>query len=271
MCELFALSARAPVTISLSFDELARHGGETGPHADGWGVAYALEGDAFVCKEPTAAAASPLARFIQEADMRSSLALAHIRKATAGERTFANTQPFHRELGGRAHLFAHNGHVPAVFERMALGSFRPLGHTDSEHAFCALLERLEGAWRREQRPGVDERVEIVDGFATELRTMGPANFLYADSELLFVHAHRRPKEDDAEPDVPGLHTLARVCAADVPAERHGVTLRDAVPEEQLVYLAATVPLSDEPWRPMAIGELAVVRNGELVQTTHARR
>ena len=38
MCELFAMSARQPATVSLSLEEFARHGGETARHRDGWGV-----------------------------------------------------------------------------------------------------------------------------------------------------------------------------------------------------------------------------------------
>lgn len=40
MCELFALSARCPATVTMSLSELSRRGGLTGPHADGWGVAW---------------------------------------------------------------------------------------------------------------------------------------------------------------------------------------------------------------------------------------
>jgi hypothetical protein len=33
MCELFAMSAQFPTTVRVSFDELARHGGEPAPIA----------------------------------------------------------------------------------------------------------------------------------------------------------------------------------------------------------------------------------------------
>ena len=39
MCELLGMSAHHPASITISLNEFARHGGETGPHADGWGVA----------------------------------------------------------------------------------------------------------------------------------------------------------------------------------------------------------------------------------------
>jgi predicted glutamine amidotransferase len=52
-----------------------------------------------------------------------------------------NCQPFVRELGGRVHVFAHNGDldIGALRAKLPLGGFRPVGDTDSEYAFCALL------------------------------------------------------------------------------------------------------------------------------------
>ena len=72
MCELFALSASAPVEIKLSPAELARHGGQTGIHADGWGVAF-LEGrDVRLIREPSAAAFSPWVQCLQDHPIQSN-------------------------------------------------------------------------------------------------------------------------------------------------------------------------------------------------------
>ena len=94
MCELLAISARFPTTIHLSLDELARHGGDTGPHRDGWGVAYMQDGDALVLREPDAASASRLLACAKQTTLRSSAVIAHIRRATQGPRMLRNTQPF---------------------------------------------------------------------------------------------------------------------------------------------------------------------------------
>ena len=111
MCELFALSATRSVDIALSFTELARHGGDMGLSADGWGVAYYEDNDAVVLREPRAAARSPWVRCIVDYPFHSQSVVAHIRKATQGEISLRNTQPFQRELGGRSHVFAHNGNL----------------------------------------------------------------------------------------------------------------------------------------------------------------
>ena len=76
MCELFALSASEPVDIKLSLAELARHGGATGIHADGWGVAFLDGRDAHVFREPAAAARSPWIECLQSHAVRSSTVVA---------------------------------------------------------------------------------------------------------------------------------------------------------------------------------------------------
>ena len=40
MCELLAMSANTPTDLCFSFTGLTRRGGVTGPHKDGWGVAF---------------------------------------------------------------------------------------------------------------------------------------------------------------------------------------------------------------------------------------
>jgi predicted glutamine amidotransferase len=264
MCELFAMSARFPTTVHLSLEELARHGGGTGPHRDGWGLAFAEGGDALVVREPGAANGSPWIAFLQHSDLRSSLVVAHIRRATQGPRLLRNTQPFGRELGGRVHLFAHNGMLAGVeaHARFPAHRFLRIGETDSEHAFCALLERLAPRWER-GLPSLDERLAEVVAFAAELRALGPANFLYADGDALFAHGHRRTGADGVIRP-PGLHLLCRSCAAG----SDGVPLAgiSIAPEaRQEVALLASVPLSSERWEPLVEGEVVVLREGRVAR------
>ncbi|MGL5672600.1 MAG: class II glutamine amidotransferase, partial [Plesiomonas shigelloides] len=46
MCELLGMSANVPTDICFSFTGLARRGGQTGPHKDGWGITF-YEGRGF--------------------------------------------------------------------------------------------------------------------------------------------------------------------------------------------------------------------------------
>jgi len=260
------MSSRFPTTVHFSLEEFSRHGGLSGPHKDGWGIAYYEEGDIRLVKEPRAASGSACVRFIQDHPFSSTLVLSHIRRATQGAHALRNCQPFARELGGVMHVFAHNGDLDLQgFERSRAMAHRPLGETDSERAFCALLHRLNALWLEASGvPPLIERFEVLAAFAAAIRELGPANFIYADGDALFAHGHRR-MHDDRSIRPPGLHLLCRRCAAHAePLQTEGLTLESAGGEQE-VALFASVPLTAESgWRPLEEGELIAARGGLIV-------
>lgn len=113
-------------------------------HANGWGVATFKDGSPRVEKQAWAAYHGEHFRRAA-ARIYSQQVLAHVRRATVGEPSLANTHPFAE--GGW--VFAHNGTVPN-FDRL-----RPLlleqipcdrrdliaGQTDSEHVFHFIRAR----------------------------------------------------------------------------------------------------------------------------------
>ena len=266
MCELFGMSSRYPAVVTLSLGEFAQHGGNTGHHRDGWGIAFAEGPDARILREPTPAADSPLVRCVRDNGFASTCVIAHVRKATMGEVSLRNTQPFHRELGGYVHVFAHNGHVPLLAgpEPGRAQRYQPIGDTDSEVAFCVLLNRVARLWG--ECPGVPDleaRLDLVTAMATELRSHGPANFLYSDGDTLFVHGDRRTQADSSM-GAPGLHMLTRSCPA--PAVGGGISVHSDC--EQEVILVASVPLTSEDWQPVPEGQVIAVVAGQVASTRH---
>lgn len=149
MCELFAMSSNQPTDVNHSLALLRPRGGALGPHADGWGVAFFEGRAARVFKEPMPAAESRCLAFIADYDFQSSMVIAHLRKANPARvgRASANTHPFEREWNGRSWVFAHNGVLPGLRDsaEFVLDRFRPLGDTDSEDAFCLLLDAIAAA------------------------------------------------------------------------------------------------------------------------------
>jgi predicted glutamine amidotransferase len=266
MCELFAMSSRHVTNVRFSLEEFSRHGGLGGPHKDGWGIAWYEGADVRLVKEPTAAADSACLSFLQDHPFRSAVVLSHIRKATQGTPTLANTQPFARELGGLMHMFAHNGDLDGGQLRKVygLGAFYPVGETDSEYAFCALLEDLSKIWQKPREiPPLEIRLSRLAEFAAGLRALGPANFLYADGDALFVHAHKRTHADSIRP--PGLHALSRTCPAGADTFALSGLAIGAATRAQAVFLAASVPLTrSESWQPLADGEILAVRGGRII-------
>jgi glutamine amidotransferase len=265
MCELLALSMSQPARLTFSLHTLAARGGEGGTTRDGWGVAFYEGDDVALFREPAAAGNSALVRYLEAEGPSTTLAISHIRHATQGGVQLCNTQPFARELGGRMHVFAHNGHLPGI-ERdaaMTLGARRPVGQTDSEHAFCALLERLRPLWQDGQVPPLDTRLSLLAEFARELRAFGPANFLYADGDALFAHGNRRIQPTVGRIEPPGLWLLSRHCTPPEPSPQGHGGVSVAQGERAIVWVAS-VPLTAEPWRPLSEGELLAVRAGEVI-------
>lgn len=263
MCELFAMSARHPTTVSLSLEEFSRHGGLSGPHKDGWGIGWYEEGDIRLVKERDPAASSACVRFIQTNPFSSSLVVSHIRKATLGSVASRNCQPFVRELGGAWHCFAHNGDLKGIAadRRFRAEGFRPVGETDSELAFCALMDALRPLWSSGGVPPIGERRQIVARFAAALRELGPANFMYCDGDALFAHADRR-HQSDGSIRAPGMWRLARRCPAGGELAAQGLRIASEGAEQEVV-LVASVPLTAEGWVALGEGEIVVARQGRI--------
>jgi glutamine amidotransferase len=273
MCELFCLSSRRPTRATFSLKRFAAHGAPDGRNVDGWGVAFHEGRDIRLYKEPEPAGDSPWVVFIEERALATQLLISHIRRATCGANSHANTQPFARELGGRMHLFAHNGGFDEIAAKYAAAApksghrFHPLGETDSEMAFCLLLERIAPLWKDNERkgaaaPSLKKRLAAVTAFAAEMRPLGIANFLYSDGEFVFGHGHRRTQADGIVAP-PGLWFRHRHRGSTAGAA--GVTIQDPHGgEAQEISLLASVPVTAGHWRPLAEGEIVVLAAGELV-------
>jgi predicted glutamine amidotransferase len=271
MCELLGMSAHHPASITLSLNEFARHGGETGPHVDGWGIAYYEGPDANLIRESTPAADSVLMSTLRGYKVASEIVIAHIRRASFGPVKLRNTHPFRRELSGRVHSFAHNGDLPGIEDRYNLdqaGFASPIGNTDSEYAFCLLMQRLSGIWnRRGEIPELAIRKKIICEFAHQIGELGPANFLYSDGDVLFVYGHVRTQADGSIGS-PGLHYTSVTCDYGVGhSELASVKLESD--QLQKVTLISTMPLNDGDWRPMKEGEMLIIKGGEIVDNVRA--
>ena len=268
MCELFGVSSSKPVQVKYSLHAFAEHGGLIHPNKSGWGIAYHEGKDALLIKEPEPASDSPWVRFIENQPLTSTSIIAHVRYATAGAPSFANTHPFIRELGGQMHFFAHNGGLDGIWDKKSLrsGRFHPAGETDSEFAFCLLLEHLAPLWRAAKgSPPLRDRLEAVAEVAEELRTFGPANFLYSDGDSLFAHAHKRHWDEGggrfSEARPPGLSVAQR---SDLLVKGLRVKVPDS--DTTIVYIAS-VPLTKEGWSPLPEGTVLALREGIEVART----
>jgi glutamine amidotransferase len=122
-------------------------GTQSNQHPDGWGVAFYVDGAPHVTRSPQTALGDQLFHRLSGV-VSSQTVLAHVRKATRGDKTVLNCHPFQY---GRW-VFAHNGDIPDFDRhRVALmAEVSPeltrfvLGETDSEVLFFMLLSELAG-------------------------------------------------------------------------------------------------------------------------------
>jgi predicted glutamine amidotransferase len=132
------MNCNVPTDICFSFRGFHQRGGRTADHADGFGVAFFLGPGCRMFVDSRPAADSPVGALIATCPIRSQNVIAHIRKATRGAVALVNTHPFMRELWERYWIFAHNGTLENFSPEFG-SQHRPVGSTDSEHAFCRQL------------------------------------------------------------------------------------------------------------------------------------
>ena len=262
MCQLLGMNCNAPTDATFSFRGFAQRGGATDDHADGWGIAF-FEGSGtdeydlglrhFVDHQP--ACSSPVAELISRYPIKSRNVIAHIRKATQGRVALENCHPFVRELWGRYWVFAHNSNLEHFAPRLH-GNFRPVGSTDSERAFCWIMQEL--AKSHADVPSVAELTLTLRELAAHIAPHGTFNFLLSNGRALWAHASTKA-------DSPGLcFTLRRhpFAHATLQDEDFSINFADHTQPTDRVAVVVTTPLTtNEVWTVLRPGELAVFEGG----------
>ncbi|MGZ8135797.1 MAG: class II glutamine amidotransferase [Methylococcaceae bacterium] len=255
MCELLGMSANVPTDICFSFTGLMQRGGRTGPHRDGWGITFYEDKGYRTFKDPAPCFESPIARLVQEYPIKSRTVIGHIRQANRGHVALQNTHPFTREQWGSFWTFAHNGQLTDYQVLLQTGKHLPVGDTDSEAAFCWLLNQLD-----QKYPHKPVDMQAMFRYAGELchqlKAFGIVNILLSDGNYLFAYCSS------------SLHWLtrrapfgqARLIDEDIAIDFHQQTTPNDV-----VTVIATLPLtSNENWRQMESGHYLLFYDGECM-------
>ena len=268
MCRLLGLNAgREPVSASFWLVD-APDSLEVQSHrnVDGSGIGFFdAARSPVVDKQPEPAFSD--AEFLREAKQaRSVTFVAHVRYATAGKRTLANTHPF--AMDGR--IMAHNGGFGELGRlEEQLGSYRDLvqGDTDSERYFALITQQIDV-----------HRGDVAAGIAAAARWIGARlpvsslNTIVATAGELWalrypgqhaLHILERPagRSSPPGPGSPagtgaGLHARSTTSSVHAPA-------LDAVPS---VIVASEELDGETGWRMLASGELVHVRADLAVES-----
>ena len=248
MCQLLGMNGNTPTDIVFSFTGFATRAEE---HQDGFGIAFFEGAGLRLFVDAQSARCSPVAEMVRRYPIRSTHVIAHIRKATQGRIALENTHPFVRELWGRYWAFAHNGDLKNYVPRLH-ASFHPVGDTDSERAFCWLMQELAKA--HASLPSVAELTATLRELVPQVAAHGSFNFMLSQGEALWAHCSTQ------------LHWLERrhpFGAAHLADDDLSVDFGTLTSPADRVALIATQPLTrDEPWQTFAPGQLRVFVDGQ---------
>jgi predicted glutamine amidotransferase len=247
MCQLLGMNANTPTDVCFSFAGLAQRADE---HKDGFGIAFFEDRGLRHFVDHHSARASPVAALVKHYPIKSDNVIAHIRKATQGRVALENTHPFVRELWGRYWVFAHNGDLKDFQPRLH-AAFRPVGDTDSEQAFCWLMQELAKA--HASVPSVEELTQTLRELVPALAARGTFNMLLSNGQALWAHGSTR------------LHWLLRqhpFCSATLADDELSVDFAALTQPSDRIVVVATEPLTKgEPWVAMEAGTLRVFSGG----------
>jgi len=250
MCQLLGMNANVPTDVCFSFEGLARRADE---HKDGFGIAFFEDKGLRTLVDHHSARESPVAELVRRYPIRSDNVIAHIRKATQGRVALENTHPFVRELWGRYWVFAHNGDLRGFMPRLH-AAFKPVGDTDSERAFCWLMQEL--AKSHASVPTIEELTITLRELLPQPAAYGTLNLLLSNGQALWAHCSTQ------------LHSIERAhpfgqaqLADDDMSVDFGV---HTTPNDRVAVVATEPMTRNERWQPMAAGELRVFVGGRAV-------
>ena len=255
MCQLLGMNCATPTDITFSFRGFSQRAGITSDHADGFGIAFFEDKACRLFVDNQSAVDSPLAELVRNYPIKSRNVIAHIRKATQGTITLENSHPFIRELWGRQWIFAHNGDL-YDFQPQLSGRFMPVGNTDSELAFCFVLDQLVQAFGYTP-PSLDQVFDLLLKISPQVAEYGTFNFCLSNGQALFAYATSK------------LHWLVReypfqqaqLIDLDVEVDFSQVT----TPEDRVAVITTEPLTTNEHWTAFGAGELILFEDGRPVR------
>lgn len=265
MCQLLGLNANNPTDIVFSFTGFRQRGGNTDDHKDGFGIAFFetntnadgtdhISLRTFYDDKPSYL--SPLADFISDHPVKAINTICHIRKASDGGTGLANNHPFIREIWGEQWAFAHNGQMVKNFTDKlprVENFYQPIGTTDSEQAFCYLMNRVREAYPH--KPNERELYKFLRKVSEELGHLGIYNAVLSNGEWLLVYANTLMFYIQRQ------NPFGKATLID---KDLSIDFNQMNTAEDKVIVTATTPLTgDEHWQQMAVGECLVFKNAEI--------
>jgi len=259
--------------IALNFDNLCtpviklkESAADPAAHPSGFGWYPNDDYAAVVIKDHAGKGSQTLAQAMNDwSHFRSTLFLCKVRGATR-RHTQHDAQPFRRSFAGRDWLFLHNGSLDKEGLSRLYNKdshfLEPLGNTDSELAFCYLLDRFQS--HRLKQINEVEGHTLLEWMA-KLDTVGSADIIMTDGRSLVVY--RSTKQT-------GMNlAYARFSPADRPETLDSASARldfnDSRDQYRTALMVTTSTFNQGNWQPLMPGQLIVARRAAILWNSHA--
>ncbi len=232
-------------------------------HPDGWGIGFypSSEPHGTVLKETPTSSRGYRDPVQSWGELESSTFIVQLRRAHWGGLSDANTQPFSRTFARRVWLFAHSGSLQHRLELDEGALFEPVGTSDSETLFCALMTRVADAGARSL---ADLPADQIRGWLEELRAAGDTTCVWCDGRDLVAYAGFGPESLYLASVVPPVEqlTLSDESLAVNLTARGPLSRRSVLVSSSALASAENTQLQFEK---MAPGRMVVVREGVVTQ------
>jgi len=182
----------------------------------------------------------------------------HIRKSD--DSLLSNAHPFVREIWGEPWVFSHNGKMTIQdaddsdpIKQGIASYYCPVGDTDSEFAFCYLLNQLKDNF--EHKPDAETLYAFLTKQYRFLANYGLFNCLLSNGDWLLSYANTLLFYVTRQAPF-GSATLID---ADVTMDFSQVNEVD-----DAMTVVATTPLTqDEHWQQLAVNECVIFKDGKI--------
>lgn len=265
MCDLLGLTFSTPITAKISLNIFQEQGAA---NPDGWGLAFYNDGRLQIIKEARSAIESELYDFMEQY-IHSQTIISHVRRSTRGVPSYLNTHPFYRRmiLNGieQEYAFAHNGTLSDI-SHLSFGPYAPLGETDSERAFCHILNVLYS------QGNIRWTVDDFNLLETTLRRINDhkntLNCLFSDGKHLFCYSDendhnnglRYVKQEYPFGKIELIGTDEKIGSIDITSYKNNTPPGTSLSG----YIISTKMLTKERWIEFDGGELIVFKEGKIV-------
>ena len=159
-----------------------------GPHRDGWGIAFYEGRPRALFPRYRTCCEIQMARFLGAHPIKSRAVIAHIRQANAARSRSPTPIRFRGNYGAGSGLSPITASC-AASESLPLDFYAPIGATDSEHAFCWMLDQLRA--RFESLPSPKEARPRNCRAKRRWRSMGVFNMLLSDGRSLYAYCGKK--------------------------------------------------------------------------------